>query len=205
MDKNTKGFCLFFDWVERLKELDAKDAFSIIVALSDYFREGTNPVERFSGSLKMAVGMMFDQIKRAEKKSATLRQNALQRWNNSEICNAIAMQTEAIALQTDTTITDTITDTNTNITTTTKIYVFNALTREELVEIYHDIREYFRVEGYVSDAQAFIEYNAERQWRTESGDDTLDNWLKYARAWERKERARLGIDINEDRRRESIL
>lgn len=201
MAKN-KGFCLFYDWVDRLKELDPSEAFDVIIALSDYFKEGINPVDRFSGSLKMAVGIMFDQIKRAEIKSDVLRENVNKRWNreNAKQSNAIVIQNDTNVIQADTTITETITNTITNtnsIQQQTTTYIFDTYTREEIAELYRSIREHFREEGYISDAQAFIQYNYERGWRGYGGEDALDNWLKYAKAWERKERIRHGVDVNE--------
>ena len=199
MSKN-KGFCMFFDWVDRLKELDGNDAFSIVVALSEYFQYGTNPVDRFSGALKMAVGMMFDQIKRAEAKSAILRENINKRWNSGTSSviqtDTFVIQTDTDVLQTDTTNTKTKTNTNTetdtiSTTTTTTDIPDTCIARgafsDKKVEDFPDMGAYLESDEYrfynlvadmfaeydrVCDTSAddFIAYNRARQWRGSGGE-----------------------------------
>ena len=105
---NEKGVLIFYDWLDRLKEaqLASEDALSVIYALADYSRYGEDPVTKFQGPLQYAVGLMFDQIKRAEIKSSVLKENATSRWNKSN-----AMQSDANAMQSDTTNTNTNTNT----------------------------------------------------------------------------------------------
>lgn len=91
MSKSERGFYLFFDWLERLKELSATDAIEVIYAIANYHKSGIDPTEQFEGALKIVVALMFDQIKRGEQKSEIYRQNGSKRWEN---CNAIAMQSD---------------------------------------------------------------------------------------------------------------
>ena len=67
MSKNKKGFYLFFDWCERLKELPAEESIKVVYAICDYYKSGTDPTKQFKGSLKIIVALMFDQIKRGEQ------------------------------------------------------------------------------------------------------------------------------------------
>ena len=75
--KTNKGFPIYFDWIERLKDIEPDRAFAIICALSDYSKDGVNPLERFVGAERALVGIMFDQVKRAEYISAVNSENGL--------------------------------------------------------------------------------------------------------------------------------
>ena len=67
MIKNPKGFYLFYDWIEDLDQLgDGDGAWQIVKALSEYFKNGKNPVEAVTGPLRGMVAVMFHQIRRAE-------------------------------------------------------------------------------------------------------------------------------------------
>ena len=72
---NIKGFPIYFDWIERLKDIEADRAFVIICALSEYFQKREDPVEKFKGAERALVGIMFDQIQRAENLSAIRSKN----------------------------------------------------------------------------------------------------------------------------------
>ena len=76
--KNTqKGFCMFFDWVEDLDQLgDSDGAWQIVKALSEYFKNGKNPVEAVTGPLRTVAAIMLHQIKRSEMKAAAGRKGA---------------------------------------------------------------------------------------------------------------------------------
>ena len=83
--EKKKGFCLFFDWVDDLDNLEGADAWAVVKALCGYYREGTNPVEAVAGPLRVAVSIMFHQIKRGEKISEVRRVAALQRNNDNSV------------------------------------------------------------------------------------------------------------------------
>lgn len=65
------GLLLFYDWLDRMRDLPADEFKSAVYALSEYQRKGTDPVEGFNGSMRVLVGMMLDQIQRAESISAS--------------------------------------------------------------------------------------------------------------------------------------
>ena len=98
MSKNAKGFCMFFDWVEDLDQLgDSDGAWQIVKALSDYFKNGKNPVEAVDGSLKVIASIMFHQIKRAEdisQKRSWASYNGKKRIDNLKQSNAFCCATE---------------------------------------------------------------------------------------------------------------
>jgi hypothetical protein len=113
---NEKGVLIFYDWLDRLKEarLPDTDALSIIYALADYSRYREDPVEKVDVSLKYAVGLMVDQIKRAEETAEVNKLKAQKRWQNK----AIQSNTEqCTAIQSNPTNTNTDTQTNTDTST----------------------------------------------------------------------------------------
>ena len=61
-NEENKGFCMFYDWVEDLNYLDGADAWSIVRALTAYYLEGVNPIDRVEKHLRATVAMMFHQI-----------------------------------------------------------------------------------------------------------------------------------------------
>lgn len=114
MNKNEKGFFLFFDWINTLRELPAEDAINVIFAISEYNKSGADPTENFSGALKCVVNLMYNQIKRAEKiseiRAISGQKGAFAKANNTF---AKAKQEQNAATNTYTnTNTDTDTDTN---------------------------------------------------------------------------------------------
>ena len=77
MSKSNKGFCMFYDWVEDLEQLgDSDGAWQIVKALSEYFKNGKNPVEAVTGPLRTVAAIMLHQIKRSEMKAAAGRKGA---------------------------------------------------------------------------------------------------------------------------------
>ncbi len=77
MSKNAKGFCMFFDWVEDLDQLgDSDGAWQIVKALSEYFKNGKNPVEAVTGPLRVVAALMYHQIMRSEAKAIAGRKGA---------------------------------------------------------------------------------------------------------------------------------
>lgn len=53
-----------------------------------------------------------------------------------------------------------------------------------------EIEDYFYANGYISNPELFISYNAGRGWRGHNSIDIRENgaWMKYADEWENKER-----------------
>lgn len=83
---NEKGFSIYYDWIDRLKDIDPSRAFTMIVALADYFRACEDPTDKFEGAEKALVGIMFDQIQRAEKISSINRANASKSTVKRPLC-----------------------------------------------------------------------------------------------------------------------
>ncbi len=114
---DKKGFCLFFDWIEDLNFLESAEAWKIIVALSEYFQNGTNPLELFEGQTRVILSMMMHQIKRSEAKAESGRKGA-NVTNKKKLADSMPTECRQYA---DGTITNTITETITNTNTITNI------------------------------------------------------------------------------------
>lgn len=199
MSKNEKGFYLFFDWIERLKELPAEDAIKIVYAIADYYKDDLNPVEQFEGTLKIIVGLMFDQIKRGEIKAEINRQNINKRW---EVRNTTVIPTDTTVIPTDTTYNNI---TNNNITNNdinnnnNNIVCSSACAQEEQqnvesfphVEI--EIMRYFAKAHFESNAEDFIAYNKARNWKGFGGEDVREDYSRYADRWEEEHLRRIGF------------
>lgn len=108
--EKKKGFCLFFDWVDDLDNLEGADAWAVVKALCGYYREGTNPVEAVAGPLRVIVSIMFHQIKRGERVSEARSEAG----RKGGFATAKASKAKAKPKQKAATITDTITITDTH-------------------------------------------------------------------------------------------
>lgn len=64
---NKKGFWLFYDWIDDLEYLDGADAWKIIKAICEYYRDGVNPIDNVDERLKVIASIIFRQIKRGEE------------------------------------------------------------------------------------------------------------------------------------------
>ena len=58
---------MFYDWVDDLDYVEPAQAWEIVKALNDYYRNGTNPIENVSKACRGIMSMMMHQIKRAEE------------------------------------------------------------------------------------------------------------------------------------------
>lgn len=202
----NKGFCMFFDWVEALDHLeDSSGAWKIVKALSEYFKNGKNPVENLSGNLRVVAELMYHQILRLEARAAAKRKAAeashTQRQINNS-ANAVQLQNVAVQMQCNDTITKTktITNTKTNITTTTTTDNVRAYAREENSEKEElnqpcllEVKKYFEESDprftppkntydATKEAEIFCAWNNLRGWRC------LPEWKTAADLW----MARLG-------------
>ncbi len=69
MKENETVFYLYYDWIDDLDEnLSGAEAWEVVKALCAYHRSGANPVELVEGAPRIAVALMFHQIKRREEK-----------------------------------------------------------------------------------------------------------------------------------------
>ena len=67
-EKEKKGWCVFFDWIENLKELSGEDFKSVIIAVNGYAEKKELPKD-LNGAIKIIVGFMIDQMERSEENS----------------------------------------------------------------------------------------------------------------------------------------
>ena len=194
---NEKGVLIFYDWLDRLREadLDAEDALSVIYALADYSRRGENPVDKFKGTLQCVVGLMFDQIKRAEATAEAKAENA-RRTNEKKRANAERTLSERRAnaerTLSDTTNTNTHTQTGTDTinippynppkgkTTTTTLACAKDEDKKRIEQVFSKLAK----NG--ENLEDFIAYNDARGWLGIGGEDILkdDSTLaRYVRRW----------------------
>lgn len=126
--KGSVGFCFYYDWVDSLNYNDPADAWSVVVALKNYFVDGKNPIDNVEKPLKALVSTMYQQIKRAEAKSENGRKgaevtNRKRRTSADSTPTVYRQHTDstptAERTHTDSTETETETDTDTGTDTQT--------------------------------------------------------------------------------------
>jgi uncharacterized phage protein (TIGR02220 family) len=117
LPNKEKGFCFFFDWIDRLRDLDPSDAWSLVLALDKYYRDHIDITDEFNGALRVVLGMMIDQVRRAEKKSEENRARVQKRWSN----DTTVIPNDTTVIPNDTTKTKTKTKTKTETETTSLI------------------------------------------------------------------------------------
>ena len=179
MSKNEKGFYLFFDWCERLKELPAEEAIKIVYAICDYYKNGINPTEQFDGTLKIVIALMFDQIKRGERIAEKNRANINKRWVNS---NTTVIPTNTTVIPNDTTYNNI---TYNNITNNGNK---EEITKEEkrkrfLPPSLEEVRQYCIERRNSVNAEQFIDFYTANGWKV--GKNSMKDWKAAVRTWER--------------------
>lgn len=93
---NVKGFCMFFDWVEDLDFLSGEDAWAIIKIISNYYKNGVDPMKNADDRIKCPLSMMFHQIKRQEEISEINRKNIMKRINKASVGGDDGEKDEAV-------------------------------------------------------------------------------------------------------------
>lgn len=189
MSKNEKGFYIFFDWLDRLKELASDESMKIIQAIGNYYRDGTDPTENFDGTIKIVVALMFDQIKRGESKAEEQRQKANARWKRETISNeqCQAMPSNAVqcqAMPNDATYNN-ITDNN--ITNNSNKENTKEKRKRFLPPSLEEVREYCYERQNNVNASQFIDFYTANGWKV--GKNSMKDWKAAVRTWERN-----GID-----------
>ena len=118
--EESKGFCMFYDWVEDLSYLAPAEAWELVRALNAYYTEGADPVSLVEGHLKAVAALLFHQIRRqealSEARTESGRRGGMAKAKNS---TAIANDSNAIAVPKQNLATNTNTDTDTNTDTNT--------------------------------------------------------------------------------------
>ena len=175
MKNNERGFCIFYDWLESLEYMPREITGEIVFALRDYYVEGVDPVERFSGVERAVVKMMLAQIKRAELKSREKRGHSIETETETET------ETE-----------------KTKETKTKKERVFSHRSAQiegewEGEKIYKipteaEVRAYKEREQLdFTDSDEFYAYNRERNWEIDG--EPIRDWRGAMKRWNRKKRA----------------
>lgn len=192
MAKSNKGFCLFYDWMDSLDELDPADAYAVIRAISRYNETGEDPTTGFKGALKAFVMNLYQQIKRAEETSAAKAEGA--RITNEKRANAERADSERIANAERTdecaTNTNTITDTYTDTNTDTSISSNEDKKRKRFVApTIDEVRDYCNENGYRIDAEAFVDHYQSVGWKV--GNKPMRDWKAAVRTWVRRDKERM--------------
>ena len=193
----SKGFCMFFDWVDALNELDPADAWTVVQAVSDYYTSGKDPVEVVPKHLRAIVKVMLQQIKRSEKVSEVRAEAARAKHekrvadDNDDLQN-FAEQKSTKGLQKSATETDTETDTDTNTKTDTS---FTSPCGDDKKRARKNAKKfvpptatevylYCRERGNSVDANAFWEYYDAGGWKDAKG-QPVRNWKQKVITWEK--------------------
>ena len=192
MPNMNAGFCIFFDWVEVLNDLDPADAMAVIRAIADYEKNGVDPVEAVP---KHVRAVMFAQIKRREQVSEARAKagRASAEARSVDVCSNNAEQNSTSVEQDATTITKTITETitktdNNNIYTSSNEEVSRARKRFVPPTI-GEIRDYCNENGYRIDADAFIDHYQSVGWKV--GNKPMKDWKAAVRTWARRDREKM--------------
>ena len=67
---NSKGFCIFYDWLEVFGLLDKEDVADLVFAIGKYYVEGADILDSVSDRAKPVAVMIVKQIERARAKKA---------------------------------------------------------------------------------------------------------------------------------------
>ncbi len=68
MAKENKGLLFFYDWRDPIEELSGDEVKSLLLAMLDFSKDGTEPPQ-FKGGAKIAAAFMFPAIDRFRKQS----------------------------------------------------------------------------------------------------------------------------------------
>lgn len=173
MSKNEKGFYLFFDWIDRLKELSPEESIKIVYAICEYYRSGSDPTEQFEGTLKIVVALMFDQIKRGERLSE-LRAEAGQKGGFAKANPSKQKQSVP---------------TYNNITNNNITYNSNKEEHKEekrkrfLPPSLDEVKKYCAERRNNVNAEQFIDFYTANGWKV--GKNSMKDWKAAVRTWER--------------------
>ena len=198
MNKNEKGFHLFFDWIERLKELPPEDSIKIVYAIGEYYKNGIDPTEQFKGTLKVVAALMFDQIKRGEKLSE-IRSEVGRKggFATAKSGKATAKPQQNAATYNNITNNDITNNDNNNGMYGSAHARGNVESYQQSEEEFEDVEfkivEYFAKHHFESNAEDFIAYNKSRSWKGFGGEDVRNDYSRYADRWEDEHLRRIGF------------
>lgn len=187
MSNAIKGFCLFYDWVDVLSDLDPADAMEVIRAISAYKQTGADPVEAVPKSARPVMRMMFQQIQRGEQVSA-VRSNAGKASAESrfaDFCSTSVQQKGAAVQQKSTTETETNTETeNIKKEPLSKERGKKESAPRFLPPTLKEVEEYCKSRNSSVDPKAFWEYFNEGGWKDSKG-QPVQNWKQKLLTWEK--------------------
>lgn len=212
--EENKGFCLFFDWIEDLDYHDGADAWKVIKALCNYYKDGISPIDAVEQKLKPTVSMMFHQIQRQQSISK-VRAIAGQKGGFATAKNG---KDEAKPNQNPPTYTNTITntktETNTNTNTNTMCVSPLETSEEAAAKPQHtqkrfekpslvDIKAYCQERNNSVDPEKFFDFYESKGWMI--GKNRMKDWKSAVRNWERKEQTEIPRQKKSDVKPDSEL
>ena len=118
MNENSKGFCIFYDWLEVFGLLTREQAGDLLFAIADFYLEGTDMVSAVSAEAKPIAMMIMKQIERAKINAE--RKKVRFKRANSDSKTETKTKTETETETTTKTETETKTKTETETTTKTE-------------------------------------------------------------------------------------
>ena len=69
-NNNSKGFCIFYDWLKVFEMLGKEDVADLVLAIGRYYTEGADILEGVSDSTKPLATLIAQQIERARESKA---------------------------------------------------------------------------------------------------------------------------------------
>ena len=113
MSENSRGFCIFYDWLEVFEMFTSEQVGELIMAIGRYYTEGADIMKSVSEGTKPVALMILRQLERAKERKEKRSAQAAPVGNKVEVINTTT-ETE-----TETT-TETKTKTKTETETTTE-------------------------------------------------------------------------------------
>ena len=117
MNENSKGFCIFYDWLDTFRLLPKEGVADLLFALGEFYTSGTDVLENVPSEIKPIAMMIVKQIERARERAQRRRSAAEKYYGRST--EAEEKNTETKTVTNTQTTTETKTETKTEIDTET--------------------------------------------------------------------------------------
>lgn len=91
MAKENKGLLFFYDWRDPIEELSGDEVKSLLLAMLDFSKDGTEPPQ-FKGGAKIAAAFMFPAIDRFRKQSEAGRKGGTTTQEARRAANEVKME-----------------------------------------------------------------------------------------------------------------
>ena len=118
-NNNSKGFCIFYDWLEVFEMLKKEDVADLVLAIGRYYTEGADILEGVSDSTKPLATLIAQQIERARESKAA-KTTFVRTESKNKTKTKAKTKTEAETNTETETKTKTKTETETNTETETE-------------------------------------------------------------------------------------